>query len=82
MYIYVQFLMFAQHSNLNIKSHEWKEKLSDVLALLEATELTDEQQAVLEGIVGGSGSHNGALSNCDTNNCNGGNCGNCVSGCT
>jgi hypothetical protein len=59
------------------------EKLKDVLASLEAVELTDEQQAMLEGIVGGSGS-NGAFSNCDTttNNCSGGNCGNCVSGCT
>lgn len=59
-----------------------KEKLSEMLTLLLPTELTDEQQVVLEGVVGGSGSHNGAFSNCDTNNCNNGNCGNCVSGCT
>lgn len=58
------------------------ESLNAALRLLEATELTDEQQAILDGVVGGSG-NNAILSNCDApNNCNGGNCGNCVAGCT
>lgn len=51
------------------------------LESLEISELTEEQQLLLTGSFGGSGGSNGWLSNCDTNNCSGGNCGNCVAGC-
>lgn len=61
---------------------ERKNDLSDFLKSLERKELNEEQQMLLlAGGVDITITGNNFLAGCRTNNCNGGNCGNCVSGC-
>lgn len=61
---------------------ERKNDLSEFLKSLERKELNEEQQMLL--LSGGTNitiTDNNVLAGCISNNCKGGNCGNCVSGC-
>lgn len=61
---------------------ERKNGLSEFLKSLERKELNDEQQMLLlSGGIDITITGNNFLAGCHTNNCKGGNCGNCVSGC-
>lgn len=62
-----------------------KESFEDFFKSLERSELSEEQQILLSSSYGGDGptiTVNNNVEGCSTsNNCNGGNCGNCVRGC-
>lgn len=68
----------------NLISMKEEHDLSSFLDSLERKELSNEQQLLL--IAGGDNpsitfNGNNFLAGCVTNNCKGGNCGNCVQGC-
>lgn len=61
---------------------EKKNDLSEFLNSLERKELNNEQQMLLlSGGITITVSVGNILAGCITNNCKGGNCGNCVTGC-
>ncbi|HJE48374.1 hypothetical protein [Phocaeicola coprophilus] len=61
---------------------ERKNELLEFLRSLERKELNDEQQMLLlSGGIEITITGNNFLAGCPTNNCKGGNCGNCVAGC-
>lgn len=56
--------------------------LSEFLKSLDRKELNEEQQMLLlSGGIDITVTGNNFLAGCQTNNCKGGNCGNCVAGC-
>lgn len=61
---------------------ESRNDLSEFLNSLERKELSEEQQLLLlDGGIDITITGNNFLAGCTSNNCKGGNCGNCVAGC-